>query len=312
MNAVVEFPTLSTINRYSQIELEYESDLRTLFSWMKPNPRPCFTPQMLGEFEHAEKLLELHQGHINDKGSPSAVQYVVFGSRIPGVFNLGGDLSLFIERIMARDRAHIHHYARLCIDLIYRRHIGFGANITTIGLVQGKALGGGFECALACDLIVAERSATFSFPESLFNLFPGMGALSFLSRRIGTRKAEEMCASADTYTAEQLHQMGVVDRVVDDGTGVEAVRRLVSQRNRHANTHRALKAAKAFCQPVSEQELVGIVDVWTDAAMKLDSRDLKMMARLVKAQDRLASAAPSSDEVALETMFAQPAVAASA
>lgn len=311
MNAAVDFPALSSINRYSQIDIEHDAELSTLFSWMQPEPRPCFTPKMLDEFEQSEKLLELHQGHINDKGSPARIGHVVFASRTPGVFNLGGDLNLFIEKIMRRDRASIQHYARLCVDLIYRRYAGFGADITTIALVQGKALGGGFECALACDLIVAERSSTFSFPESLFSLFPGMGALSFLTRKIGLTKAERICASADVFSADEMFELGVVDRVVEEGLGLETVKKMIVQRNRHANTHRALKAAKNFCQPVTHEELINIVDVWTDAAMRLETRDLRMMARLVKAQDRLAVVV-TPEEVAIQSMFSTEAAVASA
>ncbi len=308
MNAAVDFPALSAINSYTQIDIEHDRELSALFSWMQPAPRPCFTPRMLDEFEQSEKLLELHQGHINDKGAPARINHVVFASRTPGVFNLGGDLSLFIEKIMRRDRDSIKRYARLCVDLIYRRYSGFGANISTIALVQGKALGGGFECALACDLIVAERSSTFSFPESLFSLFPGMGALSFLSRKIGSAKAENLCSGAEIYSAQEMYDMGVVDNVVEDGLGLEAVKRMIIQRNRHANTHRALKAAKGFCQPVTHDELLNIVDVWSDAAMRLETRDLRMMARLVKAQDRLTVTTP--EEAAIEAMFASPEMAA--
>jgi DSF synthase len=310
MNAAVDFPALSAINAYKQIEIEHNRELNTLFSWMQPAPRPCFTPKMLDEFEQSEKLLELHQGHINDKGSPARIDHVVFASRTPGVFNLGGDLSMFIEKIMRRDRAAVAYYARLCVDLIYRRYSGFGANITTVALVQGKALGGGFECALACDLIVAERSSTFSFPESLFSLFPGMGALSFLSRKIGSAKAEKMCSSADVYSAEEMFELGVVDTIVEDGMGLETVKRMIAQRNRHANTYRAVKAAKAFCQPVTHDELISIVDVWTDAAMRLETRDLRMMARLVKAQDKLTVISP--EEAAIQAMFDTEKIAATA
>jgi len=303
MNAAVDFPALSAISSYTQIQIEHDAELSTLFSWMKPSPRPCFTPKMLDEFEHSEKLLELHQGHINDKGAPARIDHVVFGSVAEGVFNLGGDLNLFIEKILQRDRAAIQCYARLCIDLIYRRYSGFGADITTIALVQGKALGGGFECALACDMIIAERSSTFSFPESLFGLFPGMGALSFLSRKIGLAKAEKICSSADVFSADEMFALGVVDRVVDDGTGLESTKRLIGQRQRHANTYRAMKAAKSHCMPISHQELINIVDVWADAAMRLDTRDLRMMARLVKAQDRLLVTSP--EERAIQKMFSQ-------
>src|SRR3712207_4090014 len=95
--------------------------------------------------------------------------------------------------------------------------------VITVALVQGDALGGGFECALAHDLIVAERSAKFGLPEVLFNLFPGMGAYSFLSRRIGRQAAERMILSGRVHTAEELHEMGLVDVLAPDGEGEEAV-----------------------------------------------------------------------------------------
>ena len=81
--------------------------------------------------------------------------------------------------------------------------------------MQGDALGGGFECALASDLIVAEERAQLGFPEILFNLFPGMGAYSLLSRRVGMKGAEKMILSARLYTAEELHELGVVDLLVE-------------------------------------------------------------------------------------------------
>jgi len=182
MNAVVDFPILA-LNNYNQLELEFDSELATLFSWMTPAPRPCFNPVLLEEIQRCEQALELHQGHFHDAGRLERVNYIVFGSRTPGVFNLGGDLGMFIEAIMRKDRDLLTYYAHLCVDNQYRRATGFGAGITTISLLQGKALGGGFEAALATDVIIAERSTTVSFPEILFNLFPGMGALSFLGRR---------------------------------------------------------------------------------------------------------------------------------
>ena len=110
---------------------------------------------------------------------------------MPGVFNLGGDLDLFKQLIEARDRAGLLRYGRACIDVLYRNYIGHDLPVTTISLVQGECLGGGFEAALSSDVIIAEKSARFGFPEILFNLFPGMGAYSFLDRQIGQRGAEE-------------------------------------------------------------------------------------------------------------------------
>ena len=295
MNAVVEFPTLSMLRTYSQIEFEFDPQLATLFSWMKPTPRPCFNPKMLEEIQRSERLLELHNGFFNHAGAPARTDYVVFGSRVPGVFNLGGDLDLFIAAILRNDRPLLTNYARLCIDNQYRRASGFGAEITTIALVEGKALGGGFEAALACDLIVAERSATFSLPEMLFNLFPGMGALSFLSRRLGLRKAEEIISSTHVFSAKEMLELNVVDQVVEDGLGLESVRYLISSRLRRQNAYRAIQRAKQCVQPITRKELDDVVDIWVDAALHLDATDRRMMARLVRAQDKLVSASQEDD-----------------
>ena len=207
---------------------------------MKPSPRPCFNRELLEEVVKFEGKLEEHSGWIAYRGQPHRVDYAVFGSRVDGVFNLGGDLSLFIQSIMRKDQRELERYGNLCVDNMYRRICSYNAEIATISLVQGKAFGGGFKVALASDTIVAERSATFSLPEVLFNMFPGMGALSLLARRIGLRKAEEIIMSGEVYSAEYMHKAGVVDMLVDDGMGVDAVRGVdLRSRQRRQNSYRA-------------------------------------------------------------------------
>jgi DSF synthase len=296
MNAIVDFPIFDARTSYQTLELEFARDLRTLFMWMSPKGRPCFTPDLVHDIHAFESLLESHQGNVFDGNTQTRVDYVVFGSRTPGVYNLGGDLEMFIGSILRRDRSTIAHYARLCIECAFRRHTGFGTGVTTIGLVQGKALGGGFESALACNYIIAERSATFGLPEVLFNLFPGMGAMSFLSRRVGLRQAEELCLSGETYSARELHAMGVIDQLVDDGEGVAATRDFIARRSRHAKSQRAIARARALVEPLQWSELEAIVDVWTDAALNLDAKDLRMMGRLVRAQEKLARDGEVHDE----------------
>jgi len=307
MNAIVEFPALAAFDRMKQFELDYDPELRTLFSWMKPSPRPCFNKELLEEVLKFEGKLEEHGGWIAYRGQPHRVDYAVFGSRVDGVFNLGGDLSLFIQSIMRKDQGELERYGNLCVDNMYRRISSFNADIATISLIQGKAFGGGFECALASETIVAERSATFSLPEVLFNMFPGMGALSLLARRIGLRKAEEIIMSGEVFSAEYMHKLGVVDMLVDDGMGVDSVRGLVRSRQRRQNSYRAMMRAKREYQAVPHAEMRSIVAVWVDAVLRLDTRDLRMMARLVKAQDRLL--ARTADEERLDELLEPAAVA---
>ncbi len=310
MNAIVEFPALASLDRMKQFDLDYDPELRTLFSWMKPAPRPCFNAEFLEDVVRFEGMLEEHQGWIAYRGQPHRVDCAVFGSRIDGVFNLGGDLSMFIQSIVRKDHDQLMRYGHLCVDNMLRRIDGFGADIATFSLVQGKAFGGGFECALASDVIVAERSATFSLPEVLFNMFPGMGALSLLARRIGLRKAEEIIMGGQVYTAREMHDFGIVDEITEDGAGEDAVRRMIRSRQKRHNSYRAMARAKREYQRVPREEMRAIVGVWVEAVLKLESRDMRMMARLVKAQDRLMTQAP--EEVVVEELFAPVAAVSNA
>lgn len=302
MNVVAEFPAYANTANLRQIEVEYDAETQTLYWWMKPSPRPCFNSDFLNEVEQFESRVERHQGWIQHGGRECKVENMVFGSRVPGVFNLGGDLSMFIQAILRKDRNALSYYGNLCVNNMFRRVSGFGSDIVTYSLVQGKAFGGGFECALASEVIVAERSATMSFPEVLFNMFPGMGALTLLGRKIGLRKAEEIIMSGQVYTAQQMHDAGVVDHLTEDGNGLDFVRAMINSRQRKRNSYRAMSLAKREFLPVRLAEMKSIVSVWVDAAMRLETRDLRMMARLVRAQDKLQT--NHVEEEVVERLFA--------
>lgn len=296
MNAVVDFPVLANPNTLKQIDVEFDLSTSTMYWWMRPSPRPCFNPQFLEESADFERRIEQHQGWINFGGAQRKIENAVYGSSVPGVFNLGGDLSMFIQAILRKDRTILSHYGNLCVDNMFRRIVGYNAEIATYSLVQGKAFGGGFECALASDFIIAERSATMSFPEVLFNMFPGMGALSLLARRVGMRTAEEVIMSGKVYSAKEMHDLGVVDELTEDGMGRETAQLLIKSRQRRRNSYRAMTLAKRQFQPVTHSEMRAVVEVWVDAALRLETRDLRMMARLVKAQDRLVQQ-PTEEQV---------------
>jgi len=124
------------------------------------------------------------------------------------------------------------------------------------------------------------------FPEVLFNLFPGMGAYSFLVRKIGRRLTEDLISSGATYSARQLLEMGVVDIVAADGSGEAAVSTFITSHSRSSNGRRGIEAVAREIQPLKHEELVRVVDIWADAALRLGERDLKLMDRLLRAQSR--------------------------
>ena len=270
----------------SQYETEFEPATGTVWGYFNPKEgAPCYSLGLLKDILAHDQQLVANKGHVDFDGMLHRVNYYVTASRIPGVFNVGGDLALFSLLIKTRDRDALAQYAKLCIDNIYpRTQSFFSPTLTKVVLVQGDALGGGFECALASDVIVAEESAQMGLPEILFNLFPGMGACSLLARRIGIRAAEELILSGKIMTAAELHRMGIVDVVATDGQGETAVRNWIAKNAKRRNGMQAVFRARQFIHPVTRAELDGIVELWVDAAMRLGERDLKMMNRLVRAQ----------------------------
>lgn len=267
-----------------QVDTIYDPNLCTLWKYMKPIGIPCFNQHMLEELHYVFNELQTYQGRIVEDDNWVPVDYSVIASRRSGVFNLGGDLMLFLNLIKEKDREGLLNYAMYCVDSLYMRIIGYDASTITISLVQGDALGGGFELALASDLIVAEAGTRMGLPEILFNLFSGMGAYSFLARRIGARQTEAMLLSGNVYTAEQLAEMGVVDIIAPVGEGKRTVEQWIRKHHHHLNGMRSIYDCRRHVWPISYQELSDIAVMWVDAALKIQEKDLRMMRRLIKAQ----------------------------
>ena len=270
-----------------QLRTHFDKDTRAAWSRWSPEPRPCFNSSLLADIRAYYDILGASGGTIDCQGEEHPIEYVVLASAVPGVFNLGGDLDLFKKLIERRDRQGLLRYGRACIDVLYRNYIAHELPVTTISLVQGACLGGGFEAALSSDVVIAEKNARFGFPEILFNMFPGMGAYSFLERRIGQRGAEELIASGKIYSAEEMAAQGVIDLVADNGNGEAEVAALIQRRSRSRNGLTGLAAARRRVHRIEFPELLDIVQIWVDSAMRLNPRDLKLMQRLVSRQNGL-------------------------
>jgi DSF synthase len=265
-----------------ELEVLYDARHAALWTFMRPEGRPSFTPPMLGDFE-------AWQQHISSAFGPDKVplRYLILGSRSPGVFCFGGDLALFSDLIRAGDRDALVHYGVRCVEILNRNIHALDLPLVTIGLVQGQALGGGFEALLSFDFIIAEKGSKFGLPEIAFGLFPGMGAHPFLSRKLGTAMAERLIFDNRTYSAEEMYELGIVHELAEPGEGIEAVRGFVSRsERRHAglvNGRRAMRVSS----PIAMEEFYEIVNLWADVALQLREQDLKMMQRLASAQEKL-------------------------
>jgi DSF synthase len=272
---------------YTQVAIRFDRELGILWTLLNPGAVPCFNIGLLQELRHHHDAIEKSGGSlwINDQLYP--IRYSVAASLVPGVFNLGGQLALFGQLIRNRDRDSLLHYATKCVDVVAQRALHFNLPLVTITLLQGDALGGGLEAALTSDIMIAERSSLMGFPEILFNLFPGMGAYSLVARKVGTKLAEEIILSGKLYSAEEFHDMGLVDILVEDGEGERAVHDYIEKQERRANGFLAVQKARHRYNPVTYQELMDITYVWVDAALKLSERDLKVMDRFVRSQEKL-------------------------
>jgi len=270
--------------KHSQIEIKFDADLAVFWAFMTPQPRPCFSLDLLNELSTFIETIK--KSYANGRHTGNPVCYGVLASKTPGVFNLGGDLALFRTLILLQDRKALLEYGKRCIHNLLGWHRNCDVSMTSIALVQGDALGGGFEAALSATVLIAEESSRMGFPEILFNLFPGMGAFSFLSRKIGRRQAEDMITSGTIYSARQLYDMGVIDVLTPDGTGEAAVHGFIRKHSRNMAGRQAFERARNVVSPVTEDELLRIVEIWADTALKLQERDLKVMERLIRAQQR--------------------------
>ena len=288
-------PTTRLLPAFGSSLLRQASDEAGGVDWMfmhagsPEHYHPCFSERLLHEIKRAQEAL---RSRVAANPDPKAgVHHLVLASDAP-VFNLGGDLALFSSLIRSGNRGRMLDYARLCVEVAYNFSQLYADRVHSVAVVQGDALGGGFEAALCCHTIIAEEGAGMGFPEALFDLFPGMGAYTFLTRRVSPQLAERMMLNARVYPVEELCEMGVVDLVVPRGEGLRAARDMVRQHQRIGNALRSMNTVRQACRPIHLDELLTVTTQWVDAAMRLSDRGLRTMERLIRAQRMRAETLP--------------------
>lgn len=270
---------------YREILVRHDRQDKVFWCFMNQTGRPSYTYSLGAEIQQVQDWIGNNYA-MPDSGAPDDLRYFVCGSKTPGIYNLGGDLRHFAECIRSRDLAAMRKYAETCVRMQHANANGFGAPIITMALVQGDALGGGFEHALAFDILVAERSARLGLPEIIFNLFPGMGAYSFLIRRVGRKVAENFILEGKIHTAEELYNLGIVDILVDDGEGEAAIVDYCQRNQKRFAAERAVYLSRRVTTPVELEELLRITNIWAETAMTLTDADVRKMERLADAQER--------------------------
>jgi len=269
-----------------QARYRYDNDLKAAFFYMAPSPRPCFNLDLLKELKlFQQATAQQVRSEIHNKGE-SDIKYTVLASNTPGTYNLGGDLNLFLNLIKDQNRDALLAYAITCIDIAHEMSSSMALPLTTTALVQGSAQGGGFEAALSCNVIIAEKGTQMGFPEVLFNLFPGMGAYTFLRQRVSATIAERIILSGKIYRAEELYELGIVNVLTEPGKGEQGLRDYIKNSNRKSNAQAFIRHTRDHYNPASYKELMDITTMWVDSAMSIGKKEMKTMNRLVRAQDR--------------------------
>jgi DSF synthase len=281
---------LQRTTRFNTVRVESSPDNMSHRMYMhadiKNRVRPCFRTELMEDMWAFMSSITLRESQRSNR----QLRHVVIASDAEA-FNLGGDLELFSKLIRENNRMKLLEYARRCIDGVYQLHNGLGGDTRTIALIQGDALGGGFELALACHTIVAEEDVDIGLPEVIFGLFPGMGAYSFLCKRVSPQLAEKMILDGTIYKSDELHRMGVIDVLAPKGQGEIVVDELIRKQQRNPHSYLAMNSVRNIAQPVGYDELMGITEVWVDTALALGEKSLRTMERIVRAQHRLSQSA---------------------
>ncbi len=285
-------------NSFKQLSIRYDESHEVLWTCFNQKNRiPCFNHDVIKELTQHQLEVQNTGGVLFDGERSHQIKYSVAASVTPNVFNLGGHLAMIRELAINRHREALLSYATKGIDVLANKLSRFNAPIINISLVQGLALGGGFEAVLASDVVIAERKSVFGFPEILFNMFPGMGGYSLVARKAGVKIADEMILKGKQYTAEQAFEMGLVDVLVEDGEGEKAVYNWIEKNRRFSNGYLAAQKAKNHINPITNDELMDITRLWVDVALKLSDREYSIMDRFIHSQEKQYVKAPVANNV---------------
>ncbi len=260
----------------NNLRVKIDEEFKILWIGVDLQDKLCYSMKFLDNLTYVKDLIVYFI-------KKEDIKYVVAYSLNKGVWNLGGDLEYFVDCIKKGKKNDLKDYAYKCIDLVYNYNNSYDLDVFSTCVVQGNAFGGGFESALSGNYILAEESAKFSFPEIIFGTFPGMGAYSFLTKRVGYQMAHEIINSNKTYTASDIHEMRIIDKVCEDGHGLSEMSLMIK------NGELEKYISDPFlniCNKVSKQELIDVVDVWVDKAFTLTDNNIRRMSKLANFQSR--------------------------
>jgi enoyl-CoA hydratase/carnithine racemase len=218
--------------------------------------QPC---NEIGSISLAE--LEIFADSLD--GLVSNAHALIIYSEIPAGFCAGADLRELYERSHAMEKSVAASGVREFLERIHHvMNTIDAAPITTIAAVHGVTFGGGFELALVCDLIIADRMARFCLPELRLGLIPGFGGIPRLKRDLGNSVIRDLILTGRSFNATKAQSIGLVSQVVAEGEALRVARATAAQIAKFDKATNA--AAKKFIKPIPYEELQQEIDIFCE------------------------------------------------
>ncbi|MDP9160665.1 MAG: enoyl-CoA hydratase/isomerase family protein [Acidobacteriota bacterium] len=187
---------------------------------------------------------------------------IIYSSMQPG-FCAGADLRELYHRSRTMENKAAVEGVRDFLERIHRvLNIIDSCALTTIAAVHGVVFGGGFELALVCDLIIADKMARFCFPELRLGLIPGFGGIPRLKRDLGNGVVRDLLLTGRSFNAIKAQHVGLVSQVVAEGESLRVARVTAEQLGKFDRS--TAKAAKKFIKPIPVEELRREIDLFCE------------------------------------------------
>src|SRR5574341_2333024 len=197
-----------------------------------------------------------------EKGSGDAHALIIHSTMKAG-FSAGADLRELHSLMEQHPTKEVVAGAREFLGRIHRvMNTIDAAPLTTIAAVHGVCFGGGFELALACDLIIADKMARFCFPELRLGLIPGWGGIPRLRSELGNAVVRDLLLTGRSINATKAQAVGLVSQLAAEGNALNVARSTAAQAGKF--DHETRIAAKRFLKPIPHDELRREIDLFCE------------------------------------------------
>lgn len=270
-----------TNNQYKQLEVSFDDVFGAAITAMKPPTSPCFNSNLLGEILEHHSNIQDAAGVIVHNNKLTKINYLIIKSLTPSFFSMGGDLNQVRIAIKRGDNDWLTKYVTQCVEnlwLIYKQK----PSIITIALVDGDAVGGGFDLALSADVIIATKGTHLGLPKAAFNLSSSLSTMSFLVRKIGVLEANKICLAQKTFSAEELYDVGLIDVLSAPGEMEQTLNRWLINNHDSHNSMVGISKSKKIINGIKKDELYDMADIWVNSALSLSDENLKRMEFFIK------------------------------